>query len=272
MQECRKVKRGLIVASFARACQAVLDRLLRRIPCCSSHGYSRMKGKPPGTKCGKYPAGGGPRWNGQNVDNDPGSRVYDPLLDTSLDLTRSRQAAVPIEFVGQHQRLVVNPLVAFLCGLSAALLIRHALHTRNVMLFCAGVGVLFLSFLLIQFHCRDCGSTGWYLHASRHACAAVVARWRQNMVPRVRFDRSQTTSYLVVHSRLRHSRLRSVPAFEDVSQAIAGAGPAEARSAHRPVSRRDVCCSIDQIILTVSSAACSDRPPHAGSSYGARCT
>lgn len=109
--------------------------------------------------------------------------MHDPLLDTSLEQTRSRQA-VPIEFVGQYQRLVVNPLVAFLCGLSAAILIRHALHTRNVLLFCAGLGVLFLSFLLIQFHCRDCGTTGWYLHASRHACAAVVARWRQNTLLR----------------------------------------------------------------------------------------
>ncbi len=118
------------------------------------------------------------------MDNDTSSSVYDPVLDTSLELTRSRQPAVPVEFVGQHQQLVVNPLVAMLSGVSAAVLIRHGLHTRNVLLFCAGLGVLFLSFLLIQFHCRDCGSTGWYLHASRHACAAVVARWRQNVVPR----------------------------------------------------------------------------------------
>ena len=79
---------------------------------------------------------------------------------------------------------MVDPLVAILCSLAGVALIQHALRTRNVALFCSGVGVLCLSFLLIQFHCRDCGATGWYLHAGRHACAAVVSRWRQNVLAR----------------------------------------------------------------------------------------
>jgi hypothetical protein len=118
------------------------------------------------------------------VDNDPRTTLFDPLLDTSLELSTSRGAALPFEAVGEHQRLVINPLVAILCILSGVALIQHALRTRNVVLFCTAVGVLFLSLLLIQFHCRDCGATGWYLHASRHACAAVVARWRRKVLPR----------------------------------------------------------------------------------------
>jgi hypothetical protein len=114
------------------------------------------------------------------VDNDPRTPLFDPELDTSHELSASRLPALPIEVIGEHQRLVVNPLVAILCGLGGVVLIQHALRTRNVLLFGTAVGVLFLSFLLIQFHCRDCGATGWYLHAGRHACAAVVARWRQN--------------------------------------------------------------------------------------------
>ena len=129
--------------------------------------------------------GDGRQWrNGRNVDNDPRSPLYDPQLDTSHGLTMSRPAVLPIEAIGWHQRLVVNPLVAILCSLAGVALIQHALRTRNVVLFCTAVGVLFLSLLLIQFHCRDCGTTGWYLHASRHACAAVVARWRQNVLAR----------------------------------------------------------------------------------------
>lgn len=118
------------------------------------------------------------------MDNDPRTPLFDPELDTSHELSASRLPALPIEVIGEHQRLLVNPLVAILCGLGGVALIQHALRTRNVVLFGTAVGVLFLSFLLIQFHCRDCGATGWYLHAGRHACAAVVARWRQNVSAR----------------------------------------------------------------------------------------
>lgn len=88
---------------------------------------------------------------------------------------------MPIEAAAWHQRLIVNPLVAILCSLAGVALIQHALRTRNAFLFCSAVGVLFLSLLLIQFHCRDCGATGWYLHAGKHVCAAVATRWRQNL-------------------------------------------------------------------------------------------
>ncbi|MGZ3433440.1 MAG: hypothetical protein ACXWN0_17105 [Isosphaeraceae bacterium] len=142
-----------------------------------------MKGKAP--DAASAVCDDGRQWrNGRNVDNDPRSPVYDPQLDASHKLSTSRLPAVPIEAIGWHQRLVVNPLVAILSTLAGVALIQHALLTRNVVLFCTAVGVLFLSLLLIQFHCRDCGTTGWYLHSSRHACAAVVARWRQNVLAR----------------------------------------------------------------------------------------
>jgi hypothetical protein len=115
------------------------------------------------------------------VDNNPRSPVFDPQLDTSHELASSRLTAVPVEAIGWHQRLVVNPVVAILCSLAAVALVQHALRTRNVLLFCTAVGVLFLSLLLIQFHCRDCGASGWYLLAGKHACAAVGTRWRQNV-------------------------------------------------------------------------------------------
>ena len=118
------------------------------------------------------------------MDNGPRSPLFDPQFDTAHELSTSRIPALPIEAIGEHQRLVVNPLVAILSSLAGVALIQHALRTRNVFLFGTAVGVLFLSLLLIQFHCRDCGATGWYLHAGNHACAAVVARWRQNLSAR----------------------------------------------------------------------------------------
>lgn len=143
-----------------------------------------MQGKPPCRGDSRVCGDGCQRRNGHNVDNDPRSPLFDPHLDTSHELSSSRLPALPIEAIGEHQRLVVNPLVAILCSLAGVALIQHALRTRNVVLFCTAVGVLFLSLLLIQFHCRDCGATGWYLHASHHACAAIVARWRQNLSAR----------------------------------------------------------------------------------------
>jgi len=118
------------------------------------------------------------------VDNEPRSHFFDPQLDTPHELSASRVPVVPVDAIAWHQRLVINPLVAILCTLAAVALIQHSLRTRNVLLFCAALGVMFLSLLLIQFHCRDCGATGWYLHSSSHACAAVVARWRQNISAR----------------------------------------------------------------------------------------
>jgi hypothetical protein len=39
-----------------------------------------------------------------------------------------------------------------------------------------------LGFFLIQYHCVDCGATGWALRHRRHACPEEVARW-QNRRP-----------------------------------------------------------------------------------------
>jgi hypothetical protein len=115
------------------------------------------------------------------VDYDSRTPLFDPQHDASEALSSSRLAGIPVEAVGDCQRIVVNPLVAIVCCMSGVALVQHALRTRNLILFCSALGVLFLSLLLIQFHCRDCGTTGWYLHASKHACNMVVSRWRQNL-------------------------------------------------------------------------------------------
>ncbi len=158
------------------------------------------------------------------MDNDPRSPLYDPQLDTSHVTLHVATSRLPIEAIGWHQRLVVNPLVAILCSLAGVALIQHALRTRNVVLFGTAVGVLFLSLLLIQFHCRDCGATGWYLHAGNHACAAVVARWRQNALGAIWIESQNAASDLDLRHGLQSSRVRGVHAFADVRRVGIGSG------------------------------------------------
>jgi hypothetical protein len=88
---------------------------------------------------------------------------------------------MPIEFVGGHQRVLVNPIVSILCVLAGVALIQFALRTRFLVLFAAGLLVMALGFFLIQYHCLDCGGSGWYQYASRHACEPVLARWREKV-------------------------------------------------------------------------------------------
>ena len=44
--------------------------------------------------------------------------------------------------------------------------------------------VFALALLLIQFHCLDCGATGWLFRYQQHACPRVVARWQNQVVRR----------------------------------------------------------------------------------------
>lgn len=106
------------------------------------------------------------------MDNESISTVY----DADHDVPGSPRLTIPVEIVREHQRLVVNPLLAILDAVVSVCLIDHALRTRNAALFLAALGLLLLAFLLFQYHCMDCGSTGWYLHAKRHACGPVVDR------------------------------------------------------------------------------------------------
>jgi hypothetical protein len=31
---------------------------------------------------------------------------------------------------------------------------------------------------LLQFHCLDCGKTGWFYHGRRHLCPRIIERWQ----------------------------------------------------------------------------------------------
>ena len=63
-----------------------------------------------------------------------------------------------------------------------------------------GFGLLALDFFLVQYHCRDCGATGWLLRYRKHVCPAVVARWHQRELPRFRGPgvRAQLVGWLIL--------------------------------------------------------------------------
>jgi hypothetical protein len=104
---------------------------------------------------------------------DPDSTLFDADLDTP----RRSPRPIPVDSVADCQRLIVNPFLAVLGWLAAAVLIRYSLRSHNVALHLTALLWLFLPFLLIQFHCLDCRTTDWYVRAARHTCAGVFARW-----------------------------------------------------------------------------------------------
>lgn len=97
--------------------------------------------------------------------------AFDPDLDVA-----SRPRPAGSGDLSEHQRLVVNPLLAVLALLGDWALLVHSLAARNVYLFLATLFATVVSLLLIQYHCLDCGRTDFVLRARRHACPAVVHR------------------------------------------------------------------------------------------------
>jgi hypothetical protein len=65
-------------------------------------------------------------------------------------------------------------------------ILRESLRRRNLALFAIAIILLFIAFVLVQFHCLDCGATGWLLRSRTHACPAVVARRQIRLVRRFR--------------------------------------------------------------------------------------
>ena len=64
----------------------------------------------------------------------------------------------------------------FLIWLAAYLAIRQSLSLHHLGLFLVGLILFVVPLPLGQYHCLDCGATGWAVRAARHACPSVVAR------------------------------------------------------------------------------------------------
>lgn len=107
------------------------------------------------------------------------------LHDTEIDMSGSGlRSSGPTEPIDAYRRLVANPLLAVATAVLSVLLMRASLQWDNLYLFLGSIGLLVGSLLLIQFHCLDCGETGWLLNRSRHRCPQAVARWRSGRIDR----------------------------------------------------------------------------------------
>jgi hypothetical protein len=111
---------------------------------------------------------------------EPARTTYDP----DLDLQPRRPERTWLEPVERCQRLVANPFLAVLAWLVAFGLMSESVKRQELALFMTGIVLLFVAFFFLQFHCLDCGVTGWLLRSWAHACPPVVARRESRVVRR----------------------------------------------------------------------------------------
>jgi hypothetical protein len=102
----------------------------------------------------------------------------EPLLsisDPEFDLPQLQR---PASSRGFTKRLVVNPFLVVIDWLIAFAILRASIEQHSFILCQIGTMVLFFGFLLLQYHCLDCGRTGWLLRHRRHACPDGVVSWQ----------------------------------------------------------------------------------------------
>jgi hypothetical protein len=107
-------------------------------------------------------------------------------FDRDLDLRPRRSAPEPIEPIEDRQRLVANPLLGVLFWLVACMMLRESVRRHELPLFAWGLLFVLVGAVFMQFHCLDCGKTGWLLRSRSHACPAVIARRESKWVRQFR--------------------------------------------------------------------------------------
>jgi hypothetical protein len=101
--------------------------------------------------------------------------------DPDFDMAGPAQRRVELldDRVEHFQKLVVNPFLAvFVLVGSWACIIRLTGLERMIAISFAILGAPFL-YLLVQYHCRDCGRTGTFRNWPLHECETVAWRKRQ---------------------------------------------------------------------------------------------
>jgi hypothetical protein len=115
------------------------------------------------------------------------------VFDRDLDPAPRRSLDPSSVSIAPFQRLIVNPFLAVLLFVIIIAILRSAAQTQSTALFQLGIGLIAVDVFLVQYHCRDCGATGWVFRYRRHACPTVVARfqrgeWRRFHGPSVKLQ------------------------------------------------------------------------------------
>jgi hypothetical protein len=106
------------------------------------------------------------------------------VFDPDLDLPRQQPRSLTEQEIGQAQRLIINPMLGMLGWLLGVMTINYALRWHEPGLCWIALLMFMISICLIQFHCLDCGITGWFVTGRRHACPPVVRRAQEGVRPR----------------------------------------------------------------------------------------
>jgi hypothetical protein len=116
------------------------------------------------------------------LEREPWLSTYDRELDTAPRPSSELSG----EAVEAYQRLLANPFLSVLnLGIVFALL-RAAVQYQSLVLFVIGMVLLPAAIFLLQFHCLDCGATGWLLGHRRHVCPSVMVRCQERRRRRFR--------------------------------------------------------------------------------------
>jgi hypothetical protein len=101
------------------------------------------------------------------------------LFDRDLDPPRRPLGDLPPSRVARYQRLVVNPFLSVLMLVLALAGAVFSVRWGSLPGVWLSFSVLCGAFFSVQYHCLDCGQTGWYRGSRRHVCAAVQDRWTE---------------------------------------------------------------------------------------------
>ena len=107
-------------------------------------------------------------------------------FDRELDLQPRRPRPAPIEPIADCQRLVANPLLGVLFWIVAFMMLRESVRRHDLTLFVWTLLFVLVGIIFLQFHCLDCGKTGWLLRSRLHSCPAVIARRESKWMRRFR--------------------------------------------------------------------------------------
>jgi hypothetical protein len=115
-----------------------------------------------------------------SVEPQPNQSPFDP----DLDPPQRRLSQPSSESIESQLRLIVNPFLAVLGWVIVLVILRLALQIHSSNLFLTGLGLSLVPLFLFQYHCLDCGATGWVQSSWRHCCPAVAARTQNSIVRR----------------------------------------------------------------------------------------
>lgn len=94
-------------------------------------------------------------------------------IDHEFDPPRGQTAAIATH---ARTRLIANPFLAILGMVLALSALKLGLRSRDLILFVSAAIGMVISLPMIQYHCLDCGETGWAFRARRHLCPLGTLR------------------------------------------------------------------------------------------------